>query len=249
MGLYMICVCLYEYVLHVTYVLHVIHVPGIMEGYSCCSIFVLCYCVFSVRLCCAVFVLFDCLCVWCGVCYLLCGVWCCVACVALCLYLAYPDAALSDIGWCKAALFHANSMHLYFNMSSLLLKGRLLEPVMGTAPFASVAPLLLLALFRSYALFIFSSLVSFPSLFCSFLLSLLLLLSLFSLFVDDLLFFFLLVLPNPFSSVFLFFSLCIFDHLWPSDSSFRIVSSSRRLSANSSSSSFSHLFSSFELSV
>jgi rhomboid domain-containing protein 1 len=35
-----------------------------------------------------------------------------------------------------ATLFHANSMHLYYNMSSLLLKGRLLEPVMGTYPFA-----------------------------------------------------------------------------------------------------------------
>jgi rhomboid domain-containing protein 1 len=35
-----------------------------------------------------------------------------------------------------ASLFHANSMHLMYNMSSLLLKGRLLEPVMGTAPFA-----------------------------------------------------------------------------------------------------------------
>jgi len=33
-------------------------------------------------------------------------------------------------------LFHVTGMHLYFNMSSLLLKGRLLEPVLGTIPFA-----------------------------------------------------------------------------------------------------------------
>lgn len=35
-----------------------------------------------------------------------------------------------------ATLFHSSSMHLYYNMSSLLLKGRLLEPVMGTLQFA-----------------------------------------------------------------------------------------------------------------
>lgn len=35
-----------------------------------------------------------------------------------------------------APFFHANSMHLYYNLSSLLLKGRLLEPVLGTWPFA-----------------------------------------------------------------------------------------------------------------
>lgn len=34
------------------------------------------------------------------------------------------------------AFFHGSSMHLYYNMTSLLLKGRLLENVIGTWPFA-----------------------------------------------------------------------------------------------------------------
>lgn len=33
------------------------------------------------------------------------------------------------------AVVHASGMHLYYNLSSLLLKGRMLEPIFGTIPF------------------------------------------------------------------------------------------------------------------